>query len=421
MKITAIFLLLVFFSPFYAFSEEINLSLNEALVIALRDNRDILLKEEELKKAKVKISESHADLFPALTLSGDWTYTSGYYAKDISQTGMQVDLRQNLYTGGKTFNTIKYNGYRFEVAKALLDKAKIDTASNVKKSLLTLILAQDFSKLNKMLVDNGKEELLFIQERYKAGEVSESDVLRAESALSDLVQVYESSLNQVSLAQAVLNNLLYLDKDVKIKAIGEFNFQGREVAFDEGLLKALEERPEIRQYAAQIKADKSSIEIAKSSARPNIYASWDYYSRSHAVTTTVNTRNWNDYNILGVTFSWPVFDGWRTKAKVEQAVIDLKQTQLLKEKAIKDIVLELKDAYLGLKDAIALIKSSQTDLKFYADNYRSVSEKYKQGELSLLDKSNAQIKYEVSRFNHNQAGYDYTIAKTNFDKAMGGF
>jgi len=420
-KITAVFLLLVFFSPFYAFSEEINLSLNEALVIALRDNRDILLKEEELKKAKVKISESHADLFPAFTLSGDWTYTSGYYAKDISQTGMQVDLRQNLYTGGKTFNTIKYNGYRFEVAKALLDKAKIDTASNVKKSLLTLILAQDFSKLNKMLVDNGKEELLFIQERYKAGEVSESDVLRAESALSDLVQVYESSLNQVSLAQAVLNNLLYLDKDVKIKAIGEFNFQGREVAFDEGLLKALEERPEIRQYAAQIKADKSSIEIAKSSARPNIYASWDYYSRSHAVTTTVNTRNWNDYNILGVTFSWPVFDGWRTKAKVEQAVIDLKQNQLLKEKAIKDIVLELKDAYLGLKDAIALIKSSQTDLKFYADNYRSASEKYKQGELSLLDKSNAQIKYEVSRFNHNQAGYDYTIAKTNFDKAMGGF
>jgi len=101
----------------------------------------------------------------------------------------------------------------------------------------------------------------------------------------------------------------------------------------------------------------------------------------------VNTRNWNDYNILGVTFSWPVFDGWRTKAKVEQAVIDLKQNQLLKEKAIKDIVLELKDAYLGLKDAIALIKSSQTDLKFYADNYRSVSEKYKQGELSLLDKA----------------------------------
>ena len=404
----------------YAKAEEVSLSLDEALVIALRDNRDILLKEGDLRKAKVKIAESHADLFPSVTFTGGWTYTRGYYSKDISQTNSQFDLKQNLYTGGKTFNTIKYNGYKFEVAKALLDKTKIETALNVKRALATLLLAQDFAKLNKMMLDNAREQLTFIKERYKAGEVSESEVLKGESSLEDLNQVYESSLNQVSLSQAVLNNLLYLDKDVSIKVVGELNYESREVAYDESLLKALEERPEIRQYAAQLKADKNSIEIAKSTARPNIYASWDYYSRSHAVTTTVNTRSWNDYNVLGVTFSWPIFDGWRTKAKVEQAVIDLKQTQLLKEKAIKDIVLELKDAYLGLRDSIALIKSTQSDSKVYDDNYRSVSAKYKQGEVSLLDKSNAEIKYEVSRFNKNQAAYDYTIAKASFDKAMGG-
>jgi outer membrane protein TolC len=418
-KVWPLAILTVFLFVTYTKAEEVSLSLDEALVIALRDNRDILLKAGDLKKAKVKIAESHADLFPALTFTGNWTHTRGYYSKDISQTSSQIDLKQNLYTGGKTFNTIKYNGYKFEVTKALLDKVKIETALNVKKGLFTLLLAQDFTKLNKLMFDNGKEQLRFIKERYKAGEVSESEVLRAESSLNDLSQVYESSLNQVSLAQAVLINLLYLDKDVNIKAVGEFNYESREIAFDEGLLKALEERPEIRQHTAQLKADKSSIEIAKSDTRPNIYASWDYYSRSHAVTTTVNTRNWNDYNILGVTFSWPIFDGWRTKAKVEQAVIDLRQTQLLKEKAIKDIILELKDAYLGLKDAIAMIKSSQSDYKVYYDNYQSVSEKYKRGELSFLDKSNAEIKYEVSRFNQNQAAYDYTIAKANFEKATG--
>ena len=419
-KICFFTILSVFLFITFAKAEEVNLSLDEALVIALRDNRGILLKEGDLKKAKVKIAESHADLFPAVTFTGGWTYTSGYYSKDISQTSSQMDLKQNLYTGGKTFNTIKYNGYKFEVTKALLDKAKIETALNVKKGLFTLLLAQDFAKLNKMMLDNGKEQLRYIKERYKAGEVSESEVFKAESSLGDLEQVYESSLNQVSLAQAVLNNLLYLEKDVNIIAVGEFNYENREIAYDEGLLKALEERPEIRQYAAQLKADKSSIEIAKADTRPNIYASWDYYSRSHAVTTTINTKSWNDYNVLGVTFSWPIFDGWRAKAKVEQAVIDLRQTQLLKEQAIKSIILELKDAYLGLRDAIAMIKSSQSDFKVYEDNYRSVSEKYKQGELSFLDKSNAEIKYAVSQFNKNQAAYDYTVAKAEFDKAMGG-
>lgn len=420
-KVFLISILFIFFFVGLTRAEEINLTLDEALIIALRDNRDILLKEGDLKKAKEKISESRADLFPTLTLSGEWTYTKGYYTKDMSQTNSQVDLKQDIYTGGKTFNTIRYNGYKFEVARALLDKAKIETALNVKKGIFTLLLAQEYAALNKMMVDNGREHLSFIREKYRSGEASESEVLTAESSLSDLKQVYESSLNQVSLAQATLDNLLYLDKDVSIRAAGELNYSGKDIAYDEGLLKALEERPEIKQYAAQIKADKSSIEIAKAEGRPNIYASWDYYSRSHQITTTVNTKNWNDYNILGVTISWPIFDGWKTKSKVEQAIIDLKQTQLLKEKAVKNIILELKDAYLQFRNAIAMIKASQSELRVYEDNYRSAKERYKQGELSFLDKNDAEIKYEVSKFNQNQAAFDYMIAKASFDKATGGF
>ncbi|MDD3087267.1 MAG: TolC family protein [Candidatus Omnitrophica bacterium] len=421
MKTAAVIAIILFLPLSLLIAEEMPLSIEEALIIALRDNRNILLGEEELIKAKAKIAESHADLFPSLTFLGDWTYTRGYYSKDMSQTGSQVSLKQYLYTGGKTFNTIKYTGYIFEVSQALLDKSRIETALDVKKSLYTLLLAQEYSKLNKVLLDNGKEHLDFMKEKHKFGEASDSQVLQAEASLSNLTQVYESSLNQISLAQETLNNLLYLDKTVNIVATGEFYYDGREAAFDEGLLKALEVRPEIKQYAAQINADKRSIEIAKSSTRPSIYAGWDYYSRSHAVTTTVNTRDWHDYNVLGATFSWPIFDGWKAKAKVEQAVIDLKKTQILKDKAIKDITLELKDAYLSLKDALSKIKSSESDLKMYEDNFKVMNKKYAKGEASFLDKSDANAKYAVSQFSLNQASYDYMVAKAEFDKATGGF
>jgi outer membrane protein TolC len=395
------------------------LTLDEAVIIALRDNRSIMLKDEDIKKAKAKISEGHADLFPALTFSGAWEYTQGYYSKDIGQTNTQFDLRQNIYTGGKTFNTIKYNGYQFEVTKAILDKAKIETIESVKKGMYTLLLAQEFSKLNKAMVDNGKEHLKYIQDKYKAGEVSNSEVLQSGSSLSSLEEVYESSLNQVFSAQASLNNLLYLDKNINIIAQGELNFSSKDIAYDESLLKALSQRSEIKQYEAQLKSDKSAIEIAKSGGRPTIYASWDYYSRSHAVTTTVNTRNWNDYNVFGVNFSWPVFDGWLTKAKVEQAVIDLKHTQILKEKTMQDIALELKVAYLSLKDSIAKAKTTKSEALVYEDNYRSVKDKYTRGELSSLDKSDASIKYDIARFNLRQAAFDYMTAKASFDKATG--
>jgi outer membrane protein TolC len=213
---------------------------------------------------------------------------------------------------------------------------------------------------------------------------------------------------------------LYLDKGVLIKPEAEFSYEPKEVAFDEAFLRAMKNRPEIRQYEAQIKADSSNIEVAKADGRPNIYASWDYYSRSHLATTQGLAKNWNDYSVAGITFSWPIFDGWATKAKVEQAIVDLKATQLNKEKAISDITLELKNAYVELKNALAKIKATQQDLAVYKDNLAVIRQKHSDGIASLLDLDDVNLSYDVSVFNQKQAIYDYLIAKSNFDKATGG-
>lgn len=402
-------------------AEEIPLSFSEAVGIGLRDNRDVLLAAKEVEKAKLKIAEAQGAAFPSLNYTGSWFYTAGLYAKDISQTNSQVTLKQYLYKGGKVINNIKYNKYQLEVEQSLLDKTKLDAVFDFSQAYYTLSLSALFAELNKGILDNSREHLDFINARYQNGEASESELLQAQASLASVEQAYADSLRQKESAQALLNNLLALDKDVVVIPVTESQYDPKEVAFDQGFLKAMRTRPEIKQYEAQLKSDKSAIELAKAEGRPNIYASWDYYSRSHAVTTTVNTRNWNDYNVLGVTLTWPVFDGWQTKAKVEQAIVDLKKTQLNQAKLIQDIALEVKNAYLSLKNAIDLINASQTDLTYYRQNFVTAQDRYNKGQVSLLDKNDAQLKYEISVFKHKQAVYDYLIAKYNFDKSTGGF
>jgi len=418
MKKSGLLLILILFFPALLRAEEIPLTLGEAVVFALRDNRDILLVTEEVKKAKLKIAEVEAGLFPTLNFTGSWTQTRGYYTKDLSQATTQATLKQYLYKGGKTINTIKYNGYKFEVNQAMLDKTKLDTLLSVEKAFYTLLLAKELNKLNQAIVENTKEHLNFIKERYKSGQASESEALQLRSCLSTVQQAYEASVNQVESSQVLLANLLYLDKDVKINPKAEFIYEPKEVAFDEAFLKAMQARPEIKQYEAQAKADKANIEITKADNRPQIYAAWDYYTRSHASATS--TKNWNDYNVVGLTFSWPIFDGWATKAKVEQAIVDLKSTQLLKEKTINDVALELKDAYISLKNAIAKIDSVEAEARVYQDNLLSVKEKSEKGITSFLDLDDANLKYGISAFNKKQAIYDYLLAKASFDKAQGG-
>jgi outer membrane protein TolC len=238
------------------------------------------------------------------------------------------------------------------------------------------------------------------------------------SSLSNVKQAYEASLNQAEAGQETLKSLLYLERNVRIKTEGYFHYQPLEVAYDEAFLKAMHTRPEIRQYEAEARLAQKDIAAAKADSRPDIYASWDYYSRSHASAST--QRGWNDYNLLGITLSWPVFDGWLTKAKVEQAIIDLKQAQLLKEKNAQDIALEVKTAYLELKDAIAKSKSVADTLNVYQDNLAVFAAKYKTGLVSALDLEDAALSHNIALFNQNQAVFDYLIAQAKFDKATGG-
>jgi outer membrane protein TolC len=417
-KSLLLFIVFILACPAVIKAEEVPLTLSEAVLIALRDNREILLKAEELKKAKSKISESESELFPTLDFTASWLYNLGYYTKDFAQTATQVTLKKYLYKGGKIMNTIKYNGYNFEVSQAILDKTKLETILDLKKAFYTLLLAKELSVLNKDILLNSQEHLNLVRARYKNGQASESDILNIEASLQKVEQAYRDSLNQVEAAQVLLNNLLYLDKDSRIVPIAEFNYAPQEVAYDEGFLRAMSNRPEIRQYETQIKAAQKAIEINKAGSRPEIYASWDYYSRSH--TSGTATKNWDDYNTAGLTVSWPLFDSWSTKAKVEQAIVDLKQVQLLKEKTTRDIILELKNAYLSLKDAIAKIKTSESELKVYNDYLLSTEDKYAQGISSSLELSDAKVKFAVSGFNQKQAIYDYIIAKESFAKATGG-
>lgn len=399
-------------------AQELTLSLDEALLIALRQNRDILLKAEDVNKAKEKIAEARAGLYPALNFTGTWSDTRGYYAEDLSSTTTQTTLKQYLYKGGKVINTIKYNGYSFEVSEALLDKARFETVLSVKKAFYALLLAEELAKLNKGILGNSQGHLDVLRIRYSEGQASESDVLKVESALSSVQQAHEASLNQVESGLVLLKNLLYLDEEVKINTRGGFSYEYKEIAYDEAFLKAMKSRPEIRQYEAQLEANKKSIELAKADTRPNIYASWDYYSRSHAAAAT--QKGWNDYNILGLTFSWPVFDGWAARAKLQQAMVDLKETQLTKEKTVKDIASELKNAYIELKNAILNIKTAEDQIVVSEDLLEVAETRYKEGQASTLDLDDAKLAYQVSLFNRTQAIYDYIVAKAKFDKATGG-
>jgi outer membrane protein len=411
----------LFVSP--AWAEEIALTLDDAISLALRNNSNILLKSEDVLKAKAQIEQARAGLLPNLYFTGGWQEIRNLYSRNVDTYFADFGASQTLYASGKIVNAIKVSEYNYVASRAVLDAAKLDTVLDVKRAFFTYILADKFAQVNKGIVENTQEHIDFLQARFSQGQSSESEVLALRSGLVNARQAYELSMNQKEAGEALLVNLLSLDKEVRIQASDPLTCDPKEVAYDETFLKAMQQRPELRQLEAQKKGAEKAVTVAKADARPSVRASWDYYSSSRTSFNTFATpggKGWNDYSMVGVMVDWPIFDGWLTKSKVDQALVDLKEARLLKEKKVKDIALELKNSYLALLNAVEKIKSVSEETKVYEDSLSVLQEKYKDGVASLLDLHDAQLSREVAMFNQVQANYDYIVAKAGFERATGG-
>ncbi len=404
--------------PLPVLAEEIFLTLQESLDLALRENRSILLKAQEIKKTKEKIREAHGGFFPSITASATESQTRGYFDKNATQTAAQAGVKQYLYTGGQTLNTYQKNQAEFQAAEASLEKTKADIILEVKKAFYALLLANEFVQLNKMILDNTQEHLNYSGVLYQNGRTDELALLKIQEAFSSVEEAYQESIHQTEELQSLLRSLLFIDEETRIKPNGAFVYDPQILAYEDGALRALEQRPEIREFEALEESDEQAIEISKAGNRPTLYASWDYYARSHMSGTT--SKNWNDYSVIGVTMTWPVFDGWATKAKVEEAIIDLKQTQLSRENFLKDMAVELKGTYLELKNAINQIKTAQANMAYYENYLATAEEKYTKGLVSALDLDDARVGRQVAAFNRSQAIYNFIIADSKFKKATGG-
>jgi len=420
MKKILFFIFFIFLSTSLIYAEEISLNLEEAIAIGLRDNPNILLGEEEINKAKQILSQSYSSLFPNLNLGLNLQDAKEFYPKDITSINTQIGLTQALYQGGRIINTISLNKDKILLSQTILDKTKLELVLAIKKAFYSLLLQEKLVELNKNILENIQAHLKTQKERYKYGQVSESDILSIETSLSNAQKSYEEALNQKESLEALLKNLLFLKEEIIIKPQGEFIYEPKEIVYDTAFLEALSKRPEIKEYELKERMAKKQVEITRSLNRPNISAAWNYYSGSRTSLGTVSQKGWQDYQTLGVSVQWPIFDGMLTQHKINEALVDLKQTQILKEKIKKDIILELKETYLFLKDAIAKLRKAEAELLLYQDNLSVAEEKYKKGEISWLDKEDAMLKYEISLFNKQSAIYEYILAKASFEKAQGG-
>jgi outer membrane protein len=428
-----------FCAPEKSVSDRI-LTLDQAVDLAYKNNKNIQMQEQEVAAAKAAIADARSHFLPSVVLSSGYTHNGSILKistpsspflprasqpkKDIGVfTGHTNDfqfgtsVRQTIYNGGADIANFKESELELKVQEESLLAAKLDVQFEAERLYYGLLLAYETERIAQELVSQAQSHYEDVKNKFDQGTSSRFDVLQSKVQVSRLMPELVRAQNAIDLIMADLKKLLGLKMQDSLKLQGKLEYSPLEINEEEFLKQAYLNKPEMVLKSLGIDIGKWSIEMAKAGNRFQVSADAGYSYRSNRPGDMFNTRhnNWD----AGLTVSLPIFDGFSTKAKVDEAKARYEQAVLSKDDLSNQIAVDIRKACLDLKQAQAIIESQKDNIDEAKEALKISGVSYDNGEGTNLDVLDSQVSLSQVQKNLSEGVYDYLMAKAFLDRTMG--
>jgi len=244
--------------------------------------------------------------------------------------------------------------------------------------------------------------------RYKAGDISEGDLLKIQLQLLQFQTDVSGAEVAKIQALASLRQLLGFDAvpaDYEVE--GELAYQPLAVNLDDLRLRALKLRPDLLAAMEGVKAAQSQIALAKANGKVDLTAGIAY---SHVT----------DESSLSASFSipLPVFD--RNQGEIARTRYALTQSQENAEAASDAVLTDVRNNYEGFSTNRKILELYLSGYLKKAQDSRDISEySYKRGAAGLLDFLDAERSYRSTQLAYRQALANYLVSVEQLKEAVG--
>lgn len=406
-------------------------TLQDAISIALVNNKDIRIQAEALKVAQADILGARSEFLPKVdwhagyTRRGDVLRASaeppkkdiGVFSGYIDENSMDVAVSQVIYDGGANTAALREARVGLSEEAQTLRASILNVELEAKRLYYGLLLAYETKRIAEDLVTQAQAHYQDAQKKFEQGTVSRFDVLQSKVQVSLLQPELINAVNSIELIKAELNKLLGLNVQEEIQVRDRLNYQPIEINEEEFLKQAYLYKPEMILQSLGIDMSKWGIKFAKAGWLPTIEFSGDYNFKSENPSNMFNSRhsNWN----AGVAVSLPIFDGFATKAKVEAARAKLAQSFISKENVSDQVAVDVKKACLDLRQYSQVIKSQQDNLEDAKEALKIANVRFDNGIGVNLDVLDSQVSLASVQQNLASGVYDYLMAQASLDRSMG--
>ena len=426
------------------------LKVNDCVVSALANHPDLMAARGQLGVARAKIMQAMSPHYPQVTSNNTYyryAYQSGSGGSastmGLSSSGMNSSISSaltSLFGGMSSMPAVTYYDYYtsyIALSQLLCDWGK--TRNNVIVANEGLTAAQyDLVTRELDIIFQARQAFYNALSDCRMVQVKEEAVAQQQEHLDQALAFFSEGVKakidvtkaEVDLAKARLD-LIKANNSYQVSLVKLSNAMGLGMKGDENyeladplevkkittglpalLQQAVENRPELKKLAANIRSTIATKKVAEITNLPSI--------------SLVGAYNWQGqqfplpfYYYYGTQITFTLFDGYLANGQAREAEENIKVLKAQVDSKLQDINLDVKQSYTDLKAALEAVEVSEKSLQQAEENFDLAKGRYNTGVGSAIEFTDARVALTSAKSDHITALTGYKIAFATLEKAIG--
>lgn len=415
--------LLIFFLCVLQGNAQELLTLKDAVQIALENNYEIKIAENNLKIDESNVTPGNAGMLPNATAS----IVNNNNIQNLSQTRADGTInsldnaKSNSLNYGLSLGWTIFDGFRMFAMRDQLSELQKLGENQLKLTIITKISdvqaayfdlvqqQQQLSALDSTLVISNQRVSL-AQNRFTIGKASRLEVLNAQVDINtDKVSLLRQK-EMYANAKVLLNQILARDLTADFKVAEVFTME-KQLDFTELKVLAEKQNPEVEALIINKRIAELELKKIKSGRYPTVKVNTGYNftdtQSSLGFTTQSAARGLN----YGFSASLNLFDGFAQKRNEKIAALQIDNSSIQIEQQSLALHAQLATAYQTYTTNLELIQLEEKNEAIAKQNLDITLDKFRIGTITTLEFRTAQLNYVNATVRYSNSQFQAKLSE----------
>ena len=420
---------------------QLNLSLDEAIDIALSDNPTIKVANLEIERYDYVRKQAVATLYPQVDASAQYSLalrrqemTEGFSFGGKNTFNVAGSVSLPLFVPS-VYRQIKMTRTQMEGAVESARASRIDLVAAVRSAYYNVLLAEQSLEVLNEAVSTTQRVVDNTEDLFKNGLAAEYDLITAQVQLSNLKPLVLQAKSAIDITKLQLKMYLSIPENVEIEVKGTLDDFRERVLLGEDYSMDISENTTLRTLDIQRELLEHQEKLIQTTRMPTIaaFGQISYIGQERvdlsglmggamggATQPANQSKFWWQYPInVGAQISIPIFAGLKKTNQLREVRNQMRQLELQRQYAEDGVRLQVEQSINTLLTARETMLSNELTVEQAEKAYNISLTRYNAGAGTILELNSSQLALTQAQLSYSQSIYDYLSAYAQYEKALG--